>query len=921
MAGEVPFVARPRIHATWDGLLAALAGILAFGVYVRTLAPGLVAITDVPAFQFVGRVLGVVHHPGYPLYTLLTHPFSYLPIGSLAYRINLFSALMGAATVALIVLILRRLDVGPVVAFSVSLGLAFGSIFWSQAVIAEVYTLNSALIAGMLLALFIWEKTRRPGAFYAAIGLLALGLGHHTTIVLFVPGVVAYALLVDRSFALRARTLAITAGLLAAGMLQYAFILIRSRQPGAYLESYAPDLPSLLAVIAGRQFGDGLFAFDFRQTVFERLPLVLGQFVGAELTLPGTVLAIAGAVLLLRRRRAHALLLLGGIVGMLGFAVTYDAIDTEVFTIPALVGLWICAGVALQALVRSLSPLTGAAVTAAVLLLPAWQLVQNYTARDMSRDTEAAGYFEGLFEALPDRSVLVRGDFLVDRMVMYKLLGEGAAGSRQIVVQGVRPDALRELHAAGFSVFAFGQSASRLRHEGLDFSFAPHRVLGGSLADVLAGLPDGSLVALALPASRAAAFAAAPGTSLTAISAGSLGGRDQSNLVVLGARGSRQPALQRLSSHGAVSIQVEEHEAIAGGRSRAPGLIQVWAESGEAAIRLGGRGILRTTEGAAVALWNPDGTLRGAFVLDASNGFRVPALAGPLSVYRLRGEWPNQDLQAHWTSLHSRSGSFMLRVQPGHSIVLYAGRDAPLHPRVIDQSPGPLEFHLAAFSSSDGRRPETVAGDGAPSGSATGSAHVYRIEATVPRAAESAVSVTLALGGLPGGVIGRLTAPPAGKSPTRFYEVNTTGLLQIAGQSIDMLLMARTAQQQLLGTGWSAAEGDRAGPFRWMTAIEAELLLPLGSAGGDGIRLQAYRPDGDGGPRSLRLRVNGADLPERGVQTGWHWYEWSVPAGTLVAGTNEMAVIVDRLAPADGPGAERAGLAISRIAVSRPGLR
>jgi len=47
-----------------DRLWAALAGALALTVYVRTLAPGLVAVTDTPMFQFVGRVLGVPHNPG-----------------------------------------------------------------------------------------------------------------------------------------------------------------------------------------------------------------------------------------------------------------------------------------------------------------------------------------------------------------------------------------------------------------------------------------------------------------------------------------------------------------------------------------------------------------------------------------------------------------------------------------------------------------------------------------------------------------------------------------------------------------------------------------------------------------------------------------------------------------------------------------
>ena len=94
----------------------------AFAVYLRTLAPGLVAVVDTPMFQFIGRVLGVPHNPGYPLYVLLTFPFSYLPIGTLPYRINLFSAILGALTVSLAFLIARRLGCRRIVSAAAALG-------------------------------------------------------------------------------------------------------------------------------------------------------------------------------------------------------------------------------------------------------------------------------------------------------------------------------------------------------------------------------------------------------------------------------------------------------------------------------------------------------------------------------------------------------------------------------------------------------------------------------------------------------------------------------------------------------------------------------------------------------------------------------------------------------------------------------
>jgi hypothetical protein len=177
---------------------AVAAGGTALVLYVRTLAPGLIALLDTPMFQFIGRVLGVPHNPGYPLYVLLTYPVARVPLGSLPYRINLFSSVLAALTVSLVFLIARRLGCPRSISIAAALGLAFGRVFWSQAVIAEVYTLHAAIVAGVVLSLPAWRQTRRERWFFAAIAMFAAGLGNHTTIVALAPGIAVYALMIDR---------------------------------------------------------------------------------------------------------------------------------------------------------------------------------------------------------------------------------------------------------------------------------------------------------------------------------------------------------------------------------------------------------------------------------------------------------------------------------------------------------------------------------------------------------------------------------------------------------------------------------------------------------------------------------------------------------------------------------------------------
>ena len=900
-----------------DSLWAAAAWGTAFVVYVRTLAPGLVAVLDAPMFQFVGRVLGVPHNPGYPLYVLLTYPFSYLPIGSLPYRINLFSALFGAITVSLTFLIARELGCRRTISVAAALGSAFGHIFWSQSLIAEVYTLDSAIVAGMLLALLAWGRTHRPGFFFASIALLAAGLGNHTTILGFAPGMAAYALLKDRPFVTRSRTIVAAVAIIAAGLLQYVFILVRSRQPAAYLESRAMTPAELLDVMTGAQFRDRLFAFEWRAVVFDRAPWLVEHVLATELTLPALVLAMVGAIWLLRRRLSEALLLLLGCGAIIVFALNYSVVDTPVFLIPATLVLWIlaAAGAELAARVaQRYSRAAAAGVGLAALLVPPWHFANNFAVTDRSRDTEAAVHFDALFEALPDQTALVREDFLVDRLVMFKLLGDGAAEGRQIELVPRSAGAVRGRLADGLSVFGFSKSIRRLRYDALNFGFRALPLTGGRVSDLLSRLPDDTVVAVAIPGRHAARFAASAGVSLAAIGGpGELDDRGASNAVIVGVRGARAGAIVH-SSPTDVRVDIAAGEDIGGTGLSAASAIEIRSDTTEAVIRQGSRDIVRTNEGVALALWSPDGAFKGALTMQASDDYRVPVPTGPLSVYPLRGVWSGQQVANGWTDLARTvaTGSVMLQVPPGAEMVLYCGDDEPLAPRVIDRSSDQVSVEVAAFEGA--ARAELRArleADALKMSDLDQRANVYRIRVT--SSGRDRVSVLLALGGVPAEAIAHV--PHSGSSgEVTAYSIDTQGLLRTPDRASEVLLLARDEQAQLPGHGWSPVDWDAVSPYRWMTAREARLVLPIAMNDARRIRIQALLED-TGAPTVVSLRVNGTDLPSQALLEGWHAYEWDVPAGALWQGTNEVTLVIDRLSPSKTSDAPRRGIALSELRV------
>ena len=62
-----------------------------FTLYIRTLAPSLL-YGDSAEFQTTAYTLGIGHPTGYPIYMLIAKLFTFLPVGEIAYRVNLFSA-------------------------------------------------------------------------------------------------------------------------------------------------------------------------------------------------------------------------------------------------------------------------------------------------------------------------------------------------------------------------------------------------------------------------------------------------------------------------------------------------------------------------------------------------------------------------------------------------------------------------------------------------------------------------------------------------------------------------------------------------------------------------------------------------------------------------------------------------------------
>jgi hypothetical protein len=457
MNRPTPFVTRA------DALIAAVVGVGSFGLYVNTIAPTLL-MADPAEFQLACYTLGIVHPTGYPLYLILGWLWSHLvTIGDPAYRVNLLSAACAAGAAALFYLLVLRVlgrtvqrlsgALLRVLAVVSTLILALSMTFWSQALTAEVYALNSLFAAIFLLLLIWWSESRSTRTLQVAALTYGLSLTHHATMILFLPASLLFVWLTHRRVFRHTGLLLVLLVLVAAPLLLYLYIPWRAPAtpylyvelaPGRTLELYQNTPRGFFGFLSGGMF---IGELGLQAPPLERLSmaadLLLRQFGAA-----GVVLGLVGVIRLAlggkggRARRLLGLLALS-YVALVGFTLIYNVGDIHVFYTPSYIifALWI--GVGLCWLVdaagdfvsrlslRVVGPATYALVALAALL-PAGLLVNNYPRVDRSHDYQARAWAEDvLSQPIPSGAILISNDRNEITPLLYLQY-----------VEGMRPDLL-----------------------------------------------------------------------------------------------------------------------------------------------------------------------------------------------------------------------------------------------------------------------------------------------------------------------------------------------------------------------------------------------------------------------------------------------------------------------------------------------
>jgi hypothetical protein len=430
-----------------ERLLPSVLFLASLALYVRTLAPSVVDIfSDTLEFQLVGPTLGIAHETGYPFYTLLSWLFAkVIPLGDAAFRINLLSALCAALAVTLIYRVALALTGRRWAAVCGALLFALSPVWWSQAIVAEVYALHGFFVAALLWLALRWERLRlrspsaEPGIKQSDSPLLlvpavfGLALTHHRLTLLLAPALVVFVLWTEPRLLRQPRRWPGYAVALMAPLVLYAYIPLRALATTSLDGRYQNTWQGFWRWVTASQYGAFLTGDPLS---VQRSAATYIRLFAAQFGWTGLVLGVIGLVALFSNRRRWALVVLA-LAPSLAFAFLYRTADVEVFFIPAFL-LWsllIAAGLggllqqAARRTPRGARPWVSLLLVALCLGEPLHLARSNMPLLDRSDDWAVHDYGRDMLQQpLPQRASIVG------------LLGETTLLRYFQEVAGLRPD-------------------------------------------------------------------------------------------------------------------------------------------------------------------------------------------------------------------------------------------------------------------------------------------------------------------------------------------------------------------------------------------------------------------------------------------------------------------------------------------------
>jgi transmembrane protein TMEM260 (protein O-mannosyltransferase) len=403
-----------------------LAAIAAFGfgllVYVPTLLPG-VAFGDWAEMQTAPLLLEIPHPTGFPLYILLGRLWLLVePFGSVAWRMNLFAAVVVSAAAAVATLTAARLGARPVLALAGGMLLVVTGTVWDAATAAEVNALHLLLVSLLVFLAVRWRDQQSQRDILLGGLLAGLAVSNHLLALAADAVVVPLALWAGRQTLGPRPWLVPAAGALSlVGLAPYLFIPIRVALSGPTEYPALRTWSGIWDHISGVAYRRDMHVLsgDSVANVIRDLPGLAAYAVGEVGTvgIVALILAVVGLGVLVRRDRWAAALTVALLAITLDLFVGYRG-DLPHYLLAGwlVVAIWAALGFeAIARLVARMWPSTRAPQPAhaprfplipLALVVPLLAGLVNLPAHDRFADATAPRFVDTVLASLPPNAIL-----------------------------------------------------------------------------------------------------------------------------------------------------------------------------------------------------------------------------------------------------------------------------------------------------------------------------------------------------------------------------------------------------------------------------------------------------------------------------------------------------------------------------------
>ena len=488
----MPHITHPG-KSPLDVWRSAIAAAFATLIYLLSLAPTVTA-EDSGELAGAAATWGVPHPPGFPLWVLLVRAAIALAPMPPALTANAMSAVFAAATVFVVAETARALGASGWAASCGALLLGFGPTFWSQSVIAEVYTLNTLLLACMLWCVMRWRRAPpETSARWLRTTALLFGLAlanHHPLTLLAAPAFAIYvALAPGRTAHLRRWPAAVGCALLP--LCLYAYIIIAARQEPLVNWGQAQDLGALWAHISRASYT----SLELKQVVtWQDKQAFLAHFLAlwsAEFIWWPALLAIIAATLWLRREALRELLLLLLIalcnsvvlLAILRFRFTAENImRVNEYFLPTYMVTGLFIALLLQSLSNRLPGHLRPVIGAALLAFPALAVGLRFEQQDMSNYYLADDYSRWTLNSLPADAVYFPSGDYITFPSLYLQAAEGLRSDVLLANYTGEPSPRYREYVQGLVPSTTGLDPAQLQQRLIELSNRP--ILFAAKADV-----------------------------------------------------------------------------------------------------------------------------------------------------------------------------------------------------------------------------------------------------------------------------------------------------------------------------------------------------------------------------------------------------------------------------------------------------